>query len=158
MKRLSMLVALAAMVSLALIAGCATKPPSPAQIAAVACPSINAGVTLLKTFNAEMAAVPSSAGFATKAQADLTKYAPTIDAVCAAGATVTATNLSALKTQALPALGSIVGALPLTAAQQMQAQTILVAAETAMGLVGVVEQQIAAAKAAPVSASSAANP
>lgn len=151
MKLRSLLVAAAAMVSLVLMAGCAgnaPKPLSPQQIAAIACPQINLAVTQLTAFNAVAEANPSTKAFATKANTDLIAAQPTIAAVCAAGATVTATNLQALAQQALPALGTIVGTLPLPPAQQAQVQGALVLAETAMGLAGVVEQQIQAAKAA----------
>lgn len=126
----------------------AVKPLSPAQIAAVACPQINLVVAQLTAFNTVAEANPATKAFAAKANADLATLQPTVAAVCAAGATVTATNVQALAQQALPALGTIVGTLPLPAAQQAQVQGALVLAETAMGLVGVVEQQIQAAKAA----------
>lgn len=159
MKIRILLVALVAMVSLALFSGCSSstvKPLSPAQVAAIACPQINLAVTQLKAFNAVLVVNPATAAFGAKATADLAAAQPVVDAVCAAGATVTATNLQALLSQGLPALGTLVGSLPLPAAQEAQIQGALVLAETAAGLVGVVEQQIKAAQAAPATASSAA--
>lgn len=151
------LLAAVSILLLGLVAGCGVKPQplTPAQIAAIACPQINLAVTKLTAFNAVAAANPATASFATKANADLAAQQPTIAAVCAAGATVTATNVQALAQQALPALGTIVGTLPLPAATQAQVQGALVLAETAMGLVGVVEQQIQAAKAAQAAPPSA---
>jgi hypothetical protein len=157
MKRISLLVAVAAMVSFAL-SGCASnapKPLSPAQVAAIACPQINLAVSQLTAFNAVLDADPATAAFGAKANVDIAKAQPVIAAVCAAGATVTATNLQALASQALPALGTVVGSLPLPAPQEAQIQGALVLAETAFGLVGVVEQQIKAAQSAPASAASA---
>jgi predicted small lipoprotein YifL len=148
MKIKTMIVALAAAMLLAACATTGPQPLTPAQIAAIACPQINLAVTQLTAFNAVAAADPATKAFATKANADLIVAQPTIAAVCAAGATVTATNLQALAQQALPALGTVVGSLPLPPAQQAQVQGALVLAETAMGLAGVVEQQIQAAKAA----------
>jgi hypothetical protein len=153
MKIKTMIVALVAAMILAACATTSPQPLSPAQIASVACPQINLAVTQLTAFNTVAEANPATKAFASKANADLAKLQPTIAAVCAAGATVTATNVQALAQQALPALGTIVGSLPLPAAQQAQVQGALVLAETAMGLVGVVEQQIQTAKAAPASAS-----
>ncbi|OOG61434.1 hypothetical protein B0E46_15770 [Rhodanobacter sp. B04] len=155
MKIKTMIVALVAMLLLAACATTGPKPLSPAQIAAVACPQINLAMTQLTAFNAVAEANPATKAFATKANADLIAAQPTIAAVCAAGATVTATNVQALAQQALPALGTIVGTLPLPPTQQAQVQGALVLAETAMGLAGVVEQQIQAAKSAvPAAASS----
>lgn len=140
-----------------LLVGCtsnAPKPLSPAQVAAIACPQINLAVVQLKAFNTVLAVNPATAAFGTKANADLAAVQPAVDAVCAVGATVTATNLGALVQQALPALGTIVGQLPLPAPQEAQIQGALVLAETAAGLVGVVEQQIKAAQAVPEPAAS----
>lgn len=156
MKIKTMIAAFIAAMILAACATSGTQPLSPAQIASVACPQINLAVTQLTAFNTVAEANPATKALATKANADLATLQPTIAAVCAAGATVTATNVQALAQQALPALGTVVGSLPLPPAQQAQVQGALVLAETAMGLVGVVEQQIQAAKAAPASAASAA--
>jgi len=139
------------------LAGCATdgaKQLSPAQIAAIACPQVNLVNSQLTVINTAMLASPATAPFAKKASAELIAIQPTVAAVCAAGATVTATNLQALAQQALPALGTVVGSLPITPAQQAQAQAALVVAETALGLAGVVEQQIQAAKADPAAPTS----
>jgi hypothetical protein len=155
MKIKSMIMAFAAVLLLAACATTGPQPLSPAQVAAVACPQINLAVSQLTAFNAVLAANPATASFGTKANTDLAAAQPAIAAVCAAGATVTATNLQALAQQALPALGTIVGSLPLPAPQEAQVQGALVLAETAMGLAGVVEQQIQAAKASAAPASPA---
>ncbi|HXS04826.1 MAG TPA: hypothetical protein VN731_10140 [Rhodanobacter sp.] len=158
MKTKTLLLALIAL-ALTCVSGCTTtggQKLSPAQIAAIACPQVNLVNSQLTVINAAMLASPATASFAQKANAELVAIQPTVAAVCAAGANVTATNLQALAQQALPALGTIVGTLPITPAQQAQAQAGLVVAETALGLAGVVEQQIQAAKAqgAPARASS----
>lgn len=146
-----------------LLAACATtgpQPLSPAQIAAIACPQINLAVTQLTAINTIMLASPSTAAFGAKANKDLAVAQPTIAAVCAAGSTVTATNLQALAQQALPALATVVGTLPLPVAEQAKVQAALAVAQTALGLAGVVQQQIDAAKAAqlPAPASTVAVP
>ncbi|MFC4526399.1 hypothetical protein ISN76_12995 [Dyella halodurans] len=156
MKLKLMIVALM-VACVALFAGCATnaaQPLSPAQVAAVACPQLKLVGTQLQAFNSVLIGDPATQALGTKANADLAAIAPAVDAVCAAGATVTATNLQALAQQALPALGAIVGSLPLPPAQEAQIQGALVLAETAAGLVGVVESQIKAAQAAPAAAAS----
>lgn len=154
MKRMSLLVALAAMVSLALIAGCGVKPQplSPQQIATIACPQLNLVHGQLTAFNAALEADPATAAFGKQAQAQLDAVHPIVAAVCngAAGApTVDASSIQALISTGLPALGHLAGSLPLPPAQQAQVQAALVIAETAAGVVGVVEQQIKAAQPAP---------
>lgn len=156
-------VALAA--TAALFSGCATngvQPPSPAQIAAIACPQINVAVTQLKAFNTLLIASAATASFGAKANADIIAVQPKVNDVCngALAATgVSAASIAAFVQTGLPALGTIVGSLPLPAAQQAQIQGALVLAETAVGVAGVVESQIAAAKlAAPAAASTAATP
>lgn len=154
MKRMSLLVALAAMVSLALIVGCAgnaPKPLTPQQIAAIACPQINLVHTQLVAFNAALAADPATAAVGTKASAQLAAVQPVVSALCngaAAAPAVDASSIQALIQSGLPALGYIAGSLPLPPAQQAQVQTALVVAETAAGVAGVVEQQIKAGQAA----------
>lgn len=147
-----------------LCAGCVTqqaKPLSPAQVAAIACPQINLVGQQLTVFNAVLVANPATKALGDKANADLAKIKPKVDAVCAAGATVTATNVQALAQQALPAFGAVVGYLPLPPVQQAQIQGALVLAETAVGVVGVVESQIKAAQTTqpvPAAASTSAPP
>lgn len=164
MKRISMLVALAAMVSLALMAGCAgnaAKQLSPQQIAAIACPQLNLVHTQLVALNAALEADPSTAATGKQAQAQLDAIHPIVTAVCngaAAAPAVDVSNIQALVQTGLPALAHLAGSLPLTPAQQAQVQAALVVAETAAGVVGVVEQQIKAAQAAPAPAASAAKP
>lgn len=160
MKIKSFLVAALA-ATVALSSGCATngaQPLSPAQIASVVCPQFALVKTQLTAFDAVLIANPTTQAIGTKANADLAVAQPVVNAVCAAGATVTAANLQALAQQALPAFATVVGTLPLPAAQQAQIQGALVLAETAVGVVGVVEAQVAAAKAASTPASTAAVP
>jgi len=163
MKRMSLLVALAAMVSLALIAGCGVKPQqlNPQQIAAIACPQLNLVHTQLTALNTALEADPATAGTGAQAQIQLAAIHPIVTAVCngaAASPAVDLSSIQALISTGLPALAHLAGSLPLPAAQQAQVQAALVVAETAAGVVGVVEQQIKAAQAAPASAASTANP
>lgn len=164
MKRMSLLVALAAMVSLALIAGCATsgaKPLTPQQIATIACPQLNLVHAQLVAFNAALEADPATAATSKQAQVQLDAIHPIVTAVCngaAAAPTVDASSIQTLVQTGLPALAHLAGSLPLTPAQQAQVQAALVVAETAAGVVGVVEQQIKSAQAAPAPAASTGKP
>jgi len=136
------------------LAGCASnapKPLTPAQIVSIACPPVQAAIVQFKALDATMPADP----VAVKAEAALTKVQPVVAAACAAGANVDATSLQAFAQTVLPALGQVAGALPLPPQQLAQIQAGLIAAEIAVGAVGVVEQQIKAAQATPASASSA---
>jgi len=163
MKRMSLLVALAAMVSLALIAGCGVKPQqlNAQQIAAIACPQLNLVHTQLVAFNAALEADPATAATGKQAQAQLDAVHPIVAAVCngaQAAPSVDLSSIQALISTGLPALGHLAGSLPLPPAQQAQVQAALVVAETAVGVVGVVEEQIKAAQAAPAPAASTAKP
>lgn len=145
----------------AVLAGCAgnaPKPLTPQQIAAIACPQLNLVHTQLVALNAALEADPSTAATGKQAQAQLDAIHPIVTAVCngaAAAPAVDVSNIQALVQTGLPALAHLAGSLPLTPAQQAQVQAALVVAETAAGVVGVVEQQI---KAAPAPAVSTAKP
>ena len=161
MKRMSLLVAVAAMVSLALLSGCGVKPQpiNPEQVASIACPQLNLVHTQLVALNAALEADPATAAMGKQAQAQLDAVHPIVAAVCngaAAAPAVSLASLQALVTTGLPALGHLAGTLPLPPAQQAQVQAALVVAETAVGVVGVVQQQIQAAQ--PASAASAGKP
>ena len=163
MKLLRLMVAFAAMTALVLLSGCGVKPRpiNPAQIAAVACPQLNLVHTQLVAFNAALEADPKTATAGQQAQAQLDAIHPIVTAVCngaASAPAVDASNIQALISTGLPALGHLAGSLPLPPAQQAQVQAALVVAETAVGVVGVVEQQIRAAQAVPAPAASAAKP
>jgi hypothetical protein len=162
MKRLSLVVAVAAMLSLALMAGCnQTKPLSPAQIAAIACPQLDLVHTQLAAFNAALQADPATAAAGLKAAnalADAQKFVTPVCTDAAAAPTVDASSIQTLVQSGLPALGALVGSLPLPATQEEQIHAALVLAETAAGVVGVVEQQIQAAQAAPAPAASTVQP
>jgi hypothetical protein len=158
MKARTLLVAVAITITLALVTGCATqgvKPLSPAQVAQVACPQVKLVNAQLTSLNTALLASPATASFAAKANATIATLQPTVDAVCAAGATVTAPNLQALAQQALPALATIVSTLPIPPAQEAQIQAGLIAAQIAFSAAGIVVQQVKAAQ-APAPASSAA--
>lgn len=162
MKFARSLVMAMAVALIGLCAGCApnVKPVSVAQALSVVCPQLSLVNTQLTAFNAVLIANPSTKAIATKANAELAALQPAVNALCAAGATITSTQLNTELAQLLPALGAIVGTIPLPPATQAQIQGALVLAEGAVGLVGVVEAQIKAAQAAqlPASASTAAAP
>ena len=161
------LLALAALATFALgaiLTGCAgnaPKPLTPQQIAAIACPQLNLVHTQLVALNAALEADPATAAVGKQAQIQLAAIHPIVTAVCngaAAAPSVDVSNIQALVQTGLPALAHLAGSLPLTPAQQAQVQAALVVAETAAGVVGVVEQQIKAAQTAPSGAASTAKP
>lgn len=93
----------------AALAACATAPagdsllPTPAQVAAQVCPSAQAALAVLSTPGAIDPAAAEKLALAS----------PVVDAVCAAGATVTAVDLHTLASVGLPAILKIVQASPL---------------------------------------------
>lgn len=103
------LIALCVFTSVALLSACASVPagdpqlPTPAQVAAQVCPSAQAVLAVLTTPGAVDPA----------AAANLAAASPVVDAVCAAGASVTAVDLRSLAKDGLPAILKIVQASPL---------------------------------------------
>lgn len=164
MKLRTLLVALAATITLALVTACSpsnVKPMSPAQVAAIVCPQLNLAHTQLVALNTAMQANPSTSIAGANAAKQLAAIHPIVTAVCngsAAAAGVDASSLAALVQTGLPALSNLAATLPLTPAQLAQVQTGLAAAQIAAGLVGVVQQQVQAAQAAPAPATSVAKP
>lgn len=109
----------------ALLAGCATtgsKTQTPAQIAAVACPSLDAAVTQLHAMYALQPAMAKQA-------AQLATVQPEITAACAVA---TATSLQQLATVLLPELMSVATTPPLTPTQVETIDIALVAAQVAL--------------------------
>lgn len=152
-----------------LFAGCAfngttTKPLlpqptlSPAQLAAAFCPAFNNAITLVTTFNAAEAAVLP---IAAKANADINTYVrPIVNGACAAGATITVTDVNQLIQQGIPTLAGIVAALPLPLPTQAAIQGGFAAAELGTALVNQYENAVAVAKtqgASPASGAAAAS-
>lgn len=153
MKLARILVTVLAVALIGLCAGCApnVKPLTPAQIAGIACPQLNLAHTQLVALNAVLEADPATAAIGAKAATQLAAIQPIVAAVCsgaAAAPEVDTSSIQALIQTGLPALGYLAGSLPIPPAQQAQIQAALVVAETAVGVAGVVEQQIQAAKAA----------
>ena len=143
-----------------LCAGCGVKPQplTPAQIATIACPQLDLVHTQLAVLNAALKADPATADIGAKADAQLAIAHAVVTKVCngaAAAPAVDASSIQALIHTGLPALGYLAGSLPLPPSQQAQVQAALVVAETAVGVAGVVEQQIKASHAAPAPASTA---
>lgn len=166
MKIARIFVAAVAVALIGLCAGCGVKPQplTPAQIAAIACPQLDLVHTELTAFNAALEADPATAAIGTKADAQLAVAHAVVTKVCngaAAAPTVDASSIQSLIQTGLPALGYLAGSLPLPSADQAKVKAALVLAETAVGVAGVVEQQIQAAKAAtgnPATASTVAAP
>lgn len=134
----------------ALVAGCAGMQVStPAQIAAALCVPTN---TAVSTINSLAKQNPTDASIQT-ASAALTKIQPTIDAVCSQASTINSTTVQTLIEQGLPALGTILGTLPLPGATLANIETDFSLAEMAVDLVDVVVTNIKSAQANPASAS-----
>lgn len=149
MKKMFVALALFALVAcVSLFAACTTSSGqklSPAQVAAIACPPIQAANA---QFHVLVAASPNDAKLQA-AGAKLATIEPVVAAACNAASTVTATEVQELATQVLPALSQVAGSLNLPADKLAQIQAGLVAAQIAVGVVGVVEANIKAAQTAP---------
>jgi len=137
-----MVAAIVCAVGLAACTANQTESIPPGQILAIACPPVQAAIVQFEALDATMPAVPA----AVKAKAALEQIQPTVTAACAAGATVSIANVQAFAQTVLPALGQVAGSLSLPPAQLAQVQAGLVAAEIAVGAIGVVQQQIQAAQ------------
>jgi hypothetical protein len=143
-----------------LCAGCTTgvKPMSVAQQLNIVCSNFGLVNTQLAAFNAVLVANPGTKALGDKATADLAAAQKPIQTLCASGQAITSTQLQTALAQALPAVAAVVATLPLPPAQQASVQGALVLAETTVGLAGIVEAQIQAAKTAPASTSTAPPP
>ncbi|MEI7296573.1 hypothetical protein WCQ02_30905 [Paraburkholderia tropica] len=150
MKKLMLLAA--GIVSLSL-AACANAPTlTPAQIANALCPPTKVAIS---DFNAFAALYPSLTAV-TEGQAILTKYQPVVDAVCAEGATVTATNVQDMISQGIPAIAAIVATVPMPASTQTAIQAGFTAAELVVSMAGLFENAVATAEASAASGASTA--
>lgn len=163
MKTIRSFAVAAAIALIGLCAGCGIKPQplTPQQIATIACPQLDLVHTQLTALNTALEADPATAAVGAKASEQLAVVHAIVTKVCngaAAAPLVDASSIQALIQTGLPALGYLAGSLPLTPAQQAQVQAALVVAETAAGVVGVVEQQIKAAQAVPTSAATVVPP
>lgn len=131
----------AGIVASALFAGCAGTV-TPAQIAATLCTPVDTAVSTITTL---VATNPADASLATAAAA-LKKVQPTINAVCTSATVVTSDNVQTLITVGLPAIGTILGTLPLPAATLTTIETDFTLAEQAIDIVDVVVSNIKAAQ------------
>lgn len=146
LKKIAVVLAGVAMLA---VAACANAPTlTPAQIATALCVPANQTILTVNTFAANN---PSDVNAALAVVA-LKKVQPTITAACTAIPTVTADNVQDLITTGLPALGTIVGMLPLPPATMNQIQDGFLAAELVAGLADVVVTNIKAAQTNPTSA------
>lgn len=162
MKLARIIVMAMAVALIGLCAGCGVKPQplTPQQIATIACPQLDLVHTQLAALNAALEADPATADLGRKADAQLAVAHAVVTKVCngaSAAPAVDASSIQSLVKTGLPALAYLAGSLPIPPAQQAQVQAALVIAETAAGVVGVVEAQIKAAQAAPASSSSSAH-
>lgn len=158
MKRMSMLVAVAAMVSLALIAGCsngAVKPVAlnPAQIASIACPQLNVLHGQFDALNKSLQANPATAKVGQAGSVLLAKVDPINRAICVgavANPHVSLANLQDMIKTGLPALGQLAQTLPMPPQQQLAVQSGLAVGETLIALVNALQPPVAPAASASV--------
>lgn len=127
-------------VALVAFAGCASM--TPATIAATLCTPVETAVSTIKITAAADPANPTLVA----ASAALTKIQPTITAACTSASLVTSDNVQTLITVGLPAIGTILGTLPLPAATLTAIETDFTLAEQAVNLVDVVVTNIKAAQ------------
>lgn len=143
MKKLFAALAVGIAACVALAAGCATLN-TPAKVAAVLCQPTNTAIADYKAFAVIYSALPAIQ----TGNAILTQYQPVLNAVCAEGATVTATNLQDLISQGIPAVAAIVATVPMPVATQTAIQAGFAAAELVAGLTGLYENALSTASAA----------
>ena len=128
------------------IVGCASV--TPAQIAATLCVPTETAISeinlIAQQYPTDAAVVAGSAA--------LKVINPTITAACSAASTVTSDNVQSLITQGLPAIGTILGTLPIPAGTLTTIEADFTLAEQAIDLVDVVVTSIKTAQADPVSA------
>ncbi|MGA4275554.1 hypothetical protein ACKZDW_02615 (plasmid) [Ralstonia syzygii subsp. celebesensis] len=146
------LIALCIAMCAAMLAACATAPtgqpstlPTPAQVAAQVCPSAQAVLAVLTVPGAIDPAVA----------ADLATATPIVNAVCAAGATVTVLDLHSLAANGLPAILKIIQASPLPDKDKQAAVLGVAAAQAALAPI-IAANTATSSVATPASASSAA--
>jgi len=131
------------------IIGCAGIASfTPAQMAASLCVPTKTAISTIQ----DLAQTDPADASVVTASAALTKIQPTLDAVCSASATITSVTVQNLITQGLPALGTILGTLPLPGAQLANIENDFSLAELAIDLVDVVVTNIKSAQADPVTA------
>ncbi len=147
MKRFSMLLAAGVVASVALLSACSSfSVQTPAQVASKVCPLLQAEISTL-----------SQAGVFTGGAAVTLneKIAPNVDAVCAAGASVTQVSVQSISSAVAPLLITVVKASGLSQSDQM---TAVLAIGTIKGMVDVAfppATATAPAPASPVSVASA---
>ncbi len=131
-----------------MVAACAgtggTPSVSPSQIAQTVCPVFKYTVG---QFNQISQLMPDNAGVQ-KAADQLNAVSPIVSSVCSNVSTVSVDNIKDFTNTVLPALASIAGTLPLSPQTLQTVQAGLIMAETALGIVGYVEQEIPKAQAA----------
>ncbi|MBB3004337.1 hypothetical protein FHX57_006719 [Paraburkholderia tropica] len=149
MKKLMLLAA--GIVALVAFAGCATVTVTPAQIATALCAPTNTAIADYKAFAALYPTLPA----VQTGNEILTKYQPVVTAVCAEGATVTATNVQDLISQGIPAVAAIVATVPMPASTQTAIQAGFAAAELVVNLVGTYESALSTAQTEVASGASA---
>lgn len=145
MKKLCLMAGIAL---LAIFSGCANAPTlSPAQLANALCPPTKIAIS---NYNAFAVLYPTLPAIQT-GNTILTKYQPVVNAVCAEGATVTATNVQDLISQGIPAVAAIAATVPMPLQTQTAIQAGFAAAELVVGMVGLYENALSTAQAVAAS-------
>jgi len=138
MKHFSMLFAAGVVASVALLSACSSfSVQTPAQVASKVCPLLQAEINTL-----------SQAGvFTGGAAATLNeKIAPNVDAVCAAGASVTQVSVQSISSAIAPLLITVVKASGLSQSDQV---TAVLAIGTIKGMIDVAFPPVAMTAPAP---------
>lgn len=147
-KKLCLAAGIVASVAFAGCASTGSNQQTPAQIAALVCPSVQAEIATL-----DAADVFTGGAAATLAS----QITPDVAAVCSAGATVTTANLQTLVNAAIPVAATVIGNSPMTPQDKAIALLALGGAQTivntALGIVNA--QNVAASVTAPASAPAA---
>lgn len=142
MKKLFAALAVGIVTCLAFV-GCANAPVlSAAQLANALCPPTNVAINDFKAFSALYPSLPAVATGSTI----LAKYQPVVTAVCAEGATVTATNVQDMISQGIPAVAAIIATVPMPATTQTAIQAGFAAAELVVGMAGLYENALSTAQ------------
>ncbi|MGA7781155.1 MAG: hypothetical protein WCA85_26080 [Paraburkholderia sp.] len=137
---------------LAFFAACANAPTlSPAQLANALCPPTNIAIS---DFNAFSKLYPTLPTVQTGSKI-LTTYQPVVNAVCAEGAAITATNVQDLISQGIPAVAAIAATVPMPVQTQTAIQAGFAAAELIVGMAGLYENALSTAQVSAAAGGSA---
>lgn len=128
------------------LAGChtvGTKAPSPAQIAQQVCPFVELDLNILQTDLSTLTADSKAVELAAK----IVKIRPIVVQKCTDASLITTADLQGFAQFALPTMAQAVAYLPLTTAQKTKLTNDLMLVQVALGVIGIVEEQIKASQA-----------